>query len=228
MRGTHPQRPLLSEIVRIIPARAGNARRSLVSPSARSDHPRACGERLHGIELEMRTIGSSPRVRGTPRAARLREHARRIIPARAGNARCQARRTRARADHPRACGERRRARTPTRLTPGSSPRVRGTLPGDLVELHGFRIIPARAGNAWRRWSVPHERPDHPRACGEREHLVAVACGNYGSSPRVRGTRLRLRRRRIIPARAGNAGCTSGRSWLTSDHPRACGERNGDH
>src|SRR3984893_12073468 len=52
---------------------------------------------------------------------------------------------------------------------------------------------------------------HPRACGERVPGITLVNNDYGSSPRVRGTRGyrtgNLRGRRFIPARAGNAaGC----------------------
>ena len=119
----------------------------------RSDHPRACGERsaVTGLQKGIRPkssprvrgtrrlrgrgsgdSGSSPRVRGTRNLCTDREFVTdRIIPARAGNARRPHPRAAIRtgADHPRACGERRRSRH-------RSPRS-----------CRHRIIPARAGNA---------------------------------------------------------------------------------
>ncbi len=117
------------------------------------------------------------------------------------------------------------------------------------------IIPACAGNTGRPHSPLAATGDHPRVCGEHvspvidginefrmvegdhprvcgEHLAGAA-GDVlaqGSSPRVRGTPRRSRRRRarpgIIPACAGNTR-REGRSVRRSrDHPRVCGEHLG--
>ena len=69
---------------------------------------------------------------------------------------------------------------------------------------------------------------HPRAGGERDLVGAVTSPVTGSSPRGRGTLLRLARGatglRFIPARAGNATPYRRRSGSASVHPRAGGER----
>ena len=53
---------------------------------------------------------------------------------------------------------------------------------------------------------------------------------YGSSPRVRGTRIDAARgedeARFIPARAGNTGYRSQGGRMSRVHPRACGEHSG--
>ena len=73
--------------------------------------------------------------------------------------------------------------------------------------------------------------DHPRACGELGSCPVHPPNNSGSSPRMRGTLLRGRRRpddlRIIPAHAGNSPRIPARKRLASDHPRACGELGAD-
>ena len=111
---------------------------------------------------------------------------------------------------------------------GSSPRVRGTPPRPFRRATGRRIIPARAGNAAGAYIIDPRTADHPRACGERQTASAYTVTVDGSSPRVRGTRraggLSHGRRRIIPARAGNALRARSRSPACPDHPRACGER----
>ena len=68
---------------------------------------------------------------------------------------------------------------------------------------------------------------HPRACGEHRGTTGKTTWIAGSSPRLRGTRARdpalRRRKRFIPAPAGNTPGPgmSHRRW--SVHPRACGE-----
>ena len=187
-RGTHPPWRRYIDNVRIIPARAGNASATIPAMSIQSDHPRASGERRPAIPTDANRSGSSPRERGTPRGAPARLGPVRIIPARAGNAGIRRRRQAEGADHPRASGE--------RFSPG--------LPGDAFH----RIIPARAGNACCRGGRARRVTDHPRASGERTDVAALAFCATGSSPRERGTRSSEqspgRRRRIIPARAGNA------------------------
>ena len=69
-------------------------------------------------------------------------------------------------DHPRVCGEHICAFYRDRYIPGSSPRMRGTLPRVGVIIKSFGIIPAYAGNTKDyRKHAPHVR-DHPRVCGE--------------------------------------------------------------
>ena len=171
-------------------------------------HPRACGEhfrmRLHSELL----IGSSPRLRGTPRFCIYRDSNLRFIPAPAGNAVPSLSSKRKRSVHPRACGERDlEASVPMPLA-GSSPRLRGT-PSKMPCLICWTTV-------------------HPRACGERQQLYGEKIGGSGSSPRLRGTHLHhraaLAQGRFIPAPAGNA---AGRLLFMPAgkvHPRACGER----
>jgi len=130
--------------------------------------------------------------------------------------------------HPRACGERLNITLVIMRSAGSSPRLRGTHCRLLAQRNGRRFIPAPAGNALpvtvRRWGFPV----HPRACGERYSYSNAGDECDGSSPRLRGTRLRheLRRllRRFIPAPAGNAWHRLDRRCYRPVHPRACGER----
>ena len=89
-----------------------------------------------------------------------------------------------------------------------------------------RIIPAHAGQTFRRTDRIRGHADHPRACGANLPSPYAVPEPSGSSPRMRGKRSGLRRRlaqlRIIPAHAGQ---TTRRSVLyrqAPDHPRACG------
>jgi hypothetical protein len=122
---------------------------------------------------------------------------------------------------------------PEKSTPksGSSPRVRGTLCMFQRKFLYNRFIPARAGNASRRWPRWERKSVHPRACGERGISLCSKSGAAGSSPRVRGTRHHPSTIRIlpwfIPARAGNASYVFLTSHASAVHPRACGERVGN-
>ncbi len=86
VRGTLSDAASLRLIGRFIPARAGNAAWKLWPAMTGPVHPRACGERRTGGVLIMWLVGSSPRVRGTPRRKLRPCFVVRFIPARAGNA----------------------------------------------------------------------------------------------------------------------------------------------
>ncbi len=229
VRGTHRPPGFSRAPTRFIPARAGNATYRAAHFASIPVHPRACGER-DVLPLDRRLVfGSSPRVRGTrpeplPGADRVR-----FIPARAGNAGDRRRSSPRYSVHPRACGERCRQRSQPGHAHGSSPRVRGTPPLDMLDNRPPRFIPARAGNAVASGLNQVVPTVHPRACGERCRQRSQPGHPHGSSPRVRGTRLCLRRGhgadRFIPARAGNAGTSSPSTRLETVHPRACGERH---
>jgi len=70
-------------------------------------------------------------------------------------------------------------------------------------------------------------PVHPRVCGEHAWKHYYGNATIGSSPRVRGTRLKdsedLCPYRFIPACAGNTSRTRWTRRLSAVHPRVCGE-----
>ncbi len=72
---------------------------------------------------------------------------------------------------------------------------------------------------------------HPRECGEHSGECLTVRVQNGSSPRVRGTSILLRRRpqrvRFIPASAGNISTKRMPRPSTPVHPRECGEHTGD-
>ena len=70
---------------------------------------------------------------------------------------------------------------------GSPPRVRGTGLRPAQGRDPLRITPACAGNSRVSWVYAVSAQDHPRVCGEQEHLVANIVQGRGSPPRVRGT-----------------------------------------
>ena len=229
MRGTRDGERLRVFKNGIIPAHAGNTRTRMEYAFLTRDHPRACGEHVVGVKLCRFHKGSSPRMRGTLRTQILPRNADGIIPAHAGNTQTGACRGLLVGDHPRACGEHLPKGKSHTWLPGSSPRMRGTLVGELDPGLFDGIIPAHAGNTLSCRPCSGRSWDHPRACGE--HIVAslVLDGNAGSSPRMRGTRdgerLRVLVPGIIPAHAGNTIRQSVRNYGSRDHPRACGEHD---
>ena len=110
-------------------------------------------------------------------------------------------------DHPRVCGEHRALSSSVRISPGSSPRMRGTLhqAGETDRRSG--IIPAYAGNTLSHACRRLHHRDHPRVCGEHRSFVLRRVVVLGSSPRMRGTpsleQFGQNFAGIIPAYAGN-------------------------
>ena len=153
--------------MRFIPARAGNSRVAKLICCPIAVHPRACGEQLVKARVESVSCGSSPRVRGTGLLRIVYDPPIRFIPARAGNRPRRGGSGFCRPVHPRACGEQEIVALAKSGSPGSSPRVRGTvytiqsgfckvrfIPRvrgtahiDQVPYSTFRFIPARAGNS---------------------------------------------------------------------------------
>ena len=178
--------------------------------------------------MPKRDYGSSPRGRGTQTPTERKVTDGRFIPARAGNAGCLPGRTITRPVHPRAGGERNERGRGDFSVYGSSPRGRGTRDTEVNLLRGRRFIPARAGNASSLRARHDTTAVHPRAGGERERAQFVVDESNGSSPRGRGTLRRgigrLRARRFIPARAGNARLGIASLLRMAVHPRAGGER----
>ena len=228
VRGTLPLELLVALPGRFIPAGAGNAMISAARKKKRAVHPRGCGERAGSKRRNSRIVGSSPRVRGTPRLDARRPGLLRFIPAGAGNASLRKRFTGIPPVHPRGCGERTSTMSRSHRKTGSSPRVRGT-PVRPRPAHGrVRFIPAGAGNARAPCARAISCPVHPRGCGERRTIGARCMPIAGSSPRVRGTLYDSRPQqfplRFIPAGAGNAQAEAFESGNRPVHPRGCGER----
>ena len=172
-------------------------------------------------------VGSSPRMRGTHLVDGLVGLGRGIIPAYAGNTGRWLPDIRSRRDHPRVCGEHQMITSAISSARGSSPRMRGTRAVSSRMPLRDGIIPAYAGNTHTNNHRSGGAWDHPRVCGEHFYVRTQDGEMRGSSPRMRGTPVRLRNRRpvrgIIPAYAGNTQCARMRSRFDGDHPRVCGE-----
>ena len=226
-RGTRQLSGIASASAWIIPARAGNTVPALADTLPVTDHPRARGEHNICRPFTSNPIGSSPRARGTRSDGPPTHRERRIIPARAGNTFSRLACAAIHSDHPRARGEHAHPVGVCKGSPGSSPRARGTLGGEVDRDPARRIIPARAGNTNPRSGAPVCPADHPRARGEHNICRPFTSNPIGSSPRARGTQSdgppTHRERRIIPARAGNTFSRLACAAIHSDHPRARGE-----
>ena len=105
MRGTLPVVLYVPPAHGIIPAHAGNTHMIRLNLFQWWDHPRACGEHFPDGGNRYLETGSSPRMRGTRRAARRRLLDHGIIPAHAGNTPPALHYRAVHRDHPRACGE---------------------------------------------------------------------------------------------------------------------------
>ena len=110
----------------------------------------------------------------------------------------------------------------------SPPRVRGKGSKSMAKRTGLGITPAYAGKSAL---VPLNLclcGDHPRVCGEKQGVPAVAGRNLGSPPRMRGKVLPLLHSPhppgITPACAGKRLRIGVRYAQRKDHPRVCGEK----
>ena len=148
MRGTRRRAELMRGGYGIIPAHAGNTCCLHAQSSTHRDHPRACGEHITRTFPAHYGRGSSPRMRGTRIMALSGTITGGIIPAHAGNTCLEAPSHFRQEDHPRACGEHGALHCPAPPRPGSSPRMRGTLPFADRDVDCLGIIPAHAGNTF--------------------------------------------------------------------------------
>ena len=185
-------------------------------------------------------------MRGSPCVTISNSAVPRIIPAHAG---LTARRDASRIpswDHPRACGAHTARAFIDYLISGSSPRMRGSRLGWLLDVppqgssprmrgsldtnqpeqQAFGIIPAHAGLTRYAEAPAAIYRDHPRACGAHVQGAWEAASAWGSSPRMRGSqwiaRVRRNKNGIIPAHAGLTTIFCARPADERDHPRACG------
>ena len=203
-----------------------------------SVHPRGRGEHLPAGATVSDWAGSSPRARGTRLVLCLVSLACRFIPAGAGNTLslsctvCTATvHPRGRGEHlpdtiaasrdfgssPRARGTRSQKKMRS-VKNGSSPRARGTRRHDQIVDDWMGFIPAGAGNT---------RAVHPRGRGEHSEIKRIILRDDGSSPRARGTQIpcgyNRRKRRFIPAGAGNTPAHWVAGLFAKVHPRGRGE-----
>ena len=214
---------------RLIPACAGKTRTAPMAPLMTPAHPRVCGENVRDAPSMATASGSSPRVRGKPTTTVSPWSSPRLIPACAGKTAPRWSRWRRWRAHPRVCGENGTSSPGYSARAGSSPRVRGK--------HGLaramsvlrRLIPACAGKTRCGCGSTGCGGAHPRVCGENDNQSARKTRGLGSSPRVRGKRLKRAAWgggwRLIPACAGKTRSSRRPARNCPAHPRVCGENS---
>ena len=189
-----------------IPACAGKPCRCSRPRRRTGVHPRVCGEAELRHPVAQHLQGPSPRVRGSPAERAEVDRGRGSIPACAGKPSARRSTRWLTGVHPRVCGEARPPGPAVRLSPGPSPRVRGSRGREPGPLLCRGSIPACAGkppsSSIRSW----RSRVHPRVCGEARLQLAQKEDAEGPSPRVRGSRCRgagsNSSRGSIPACAG--------------------------
>ena len=191
-------------------------------------HPRERGEQPSAAMIWDSSRGSSPRARGTGIYRHAPVGVGRFIPASAGNRSSIALQDTVLSVHPRERGEQRNSAFLSRMADGSSPRARGTGEPGRCAGCALRFIPASAGNSAAASLAPNQDTVHPRERGEQVNWITVRPNTNGSSPRARGTGVKLVVaefvQRFIPASAGNRFRVSSCSRLISVHPRERGEQ----
>ena len=189
MRGKLGLLPFRVPAARIIPAHAGQTRRSRWRCCRCPDHPRACGANFSNALHCSSGDGSSPRMRGKLMTKNNVLTEERIIPAHAGQTDASLVTLRRHPDHPRACGANLTSAFRGNINVGSSPRMRGKLLHRRTPVEIFRIIPAHAGQTLVNCIGRTNVSDHPRACGANSSVVSSSICFSGSSPRMRGKQL---------------------------------------
>ena len=130
-------------------------------------------------------------------------------------------------DHPREYGENTSVRSPSKLTRGSSPRIRGEFTTSFAVRIVTGIIPANTGRISKESFCLIRVWDHPREYGENPRNSPLPRLSLGSSPRIRGECVEADGEAagfgIIPANTGRISSCSFSIVAHWDHPREYGE-----
>ena len=227
MRGKPHRQNRIHVRGRNIPAYAGKTSTQGWVISGFSEHPRVCGENVAALNLKMKPIGTSPRMRGKLVSLNAYRGQLRNIPAYAGKTRWAPNPSKKWAEHPRVCGENEVWRAANKDGKGTSPRMRGKPnPARPTGTWG-RNIPAYAGKTCTIVKVGPLPWEHPRVCGENSKLPGWGKLHFGTSPRMRGKPAKIgfshRHFRNIPAYAGKTRLVPAGTPSQEEHPRVCGE-----
>ena len=150
MRGKAKELPPRQCYLGITPAYAGKSYGQLFLATTPRDHPRVCGEKLCFMPWLIRRLGSPPRMRGKGLQGHQARCRHGITPAYAGKSHWLFRGFLSERDHPRVCGEKKKACARFCMTTGSPPRMRGKVLVALLDLAEIGITPAYAGKRLKR------------------------------------------------------------------------------
>ena len=166
MWGTHGESHGVPDSPRFIPTHVGNTRNSDTMLLRSPVHPHACGEHISFGSIVASSVGSSPRMWGTPAKLRAATLKRRFIPTHVGNTGLHLNNDSQVTVHPHACGE--HPKTIKNITPknGSSPRMWGTQHPRRERPLPDRFIPTHVGNTSMMIFLGCHISVHPHACGE--------------------------------------------------------------
>ena len=185
-----------------------------------------CGGTIDGGAGLNAVQGLSPRVRGNHCTTGLSVRLSRSIPACAGEPDDPAGGSDDRGVYPRVCGGTSSAAHKQGIVGALSPRVRGNLIGGVIRDTAYRSIPACAGEPGAKGGTGPTPKVYPRVCGGTPSSLPTCSPWTGLSPRVRGNRARIWRRRpgsrSIPACAGEPICRAGTRQRRRVYPRVCG------
>ncbi len=230
VRGNPRRCRLCTPAIRSIPACAGEPRGRCVAGLRLPVYPRVCGGTSGWARIRTTRRGLSPRVRGNPGLDTAAVDARRSIPACAGEPARGAPTRPENGVYPRVCGGTVVIFNQAFDRRGLSPRVRGNHPTKNEERQALRSIPACAGEPSSSSLTKVARGVYPRVCGGTRGDTEVAHVPRGLSPRVRGNRVERfnfrRRRRSIPACAGEPTSPALFFSYTKVYPRVCGGTSG--
>ena len=212
----------------ITPAHAGKSASAALSPASPRDHPRTCGEKAFLEQTRQAGLGSPPHMRGKVKRHSKGRQCGGITPAHAGKRRENEPARSLSQDHPRTCGEKRKAQTFLSWRKGSPPHMRGKAPAQRWTILPPGITPAHAG---KRLSLAYRfgaLQDHPRTCGEKPSRTYKETRFSGSPPHMRGKvvadGLLVVLLGITPAHAGKSAMFYIHLRWKWDHPRMCGEK----
>ena len=132
-------------------------------------HPHGCGEHVSGVRHHLVHV--------------------RFIPTGVGNTHAVPSWSRGNPVHPHGCGEHGMLRRSQTIEDGSSPRVWGTRLFDCSPLLLYSVHPHGCGEHGRDGTRRQAgRSVHPHGCGEHGYPAGFFLSDFGSSPRVWGTR----------------------------------------
>ena len=211
---------------RSIPAHAGEPHADMHKPRRPRVYPRPRGGTPGRTLPRSACFGLSPPTRGNPSVRHFRVALSRSIPAHAGEPVARYVERDAVEVYPRPRGGTQARTGRSGLSPGLSPPTRGNPEQRLAARFHVGSIPAHAGEPPRIPASSRPRSVYPRPRGGTVPGSVLAFGAWGLSPPTRGNPdcvgAARRRRRSIPAHAGEPKATPSRADAETVYPRPRG------